>query len=55
MNGFDRAAEQIEDMLERGEISSKEYEEYMADLRQEQRESAQEAAQQAYDDAMGGW
>jgi hypothetical protein len=55
MDPFDRAAEQIERDYDQGVITSDEYQEVIRDLRADAREYAQECADKAYDDAMGGW
>lgn len=52
---YDRAEQEIESAYEKGEISSAEYRQQMRDLNDELRGSAEEAAEQAYNDTMGGW
>lgn len=54
-NWYGRAVQQIEGDYDAGLIDSKEYQAQMRDLKDEMRQSAQDAADQAYDDAMGGW
>jgi uncharacterized membrane protein len=49
MDWFDRAAEELDEQLENGEITDKEYRIEMAYLRAEYRDCAQEAAQDTYD------
>lgn len=53
-NWYERAEEQIERDLSEGLIDSAEYLRQMRDLRAELRAEAQEAAERAYNDAMGG-
>lgn len=53
-NWYERAAEQIDADYEAGLIDAKEHQRQMRDLNDELRQSAQDAADRAYDDAMGG-
>lgn len=55
MDWFDRAVEELERALDNGEITQKEFDSQMRDLRSELRASAEEAADNAYKDAMGEW
>lgn len=50
-----RAEMELEEALERGEITYKEYQREIRDLRRELEMQAQEAADEAYNNAMGGW
>jgi len=45
----------LEDALEAGEISSAEYTKEVNELYRDYQASAEEAAQEAYDDEMGRW
>jgi len=49
----DRAEKQVEESLENGEISDKEYKEQMRDIHAEHEQEGQDAAEQAYNDTMG--
>ena len=53
MDWFDKEAERLEDELERGDISQKEFYREMRDLRAELEGASQEAAEQAYHDYIG--
>ncbi len=53
MNWFDKAADQIEQEYEDGFIDMHEMHSQLADLRGEMQQEAEEAAEQAYSDAMG--
>lgn len=52
---YDKAVEQLEDDLDNGLISNDEFRSQMRDLNDELRGSAEEAAEQAYNDTMGCW
>lgn len=52
---YERAVEEIERDLAEGLIDNAEYQRQMRDLNAELRAEAQECADRAYDDAMGGW
>lgn len=52
MNWFDRAAKEIDDLYDQGQLSNEEYQEEMRGLRDEWRESAHEAAEQIYREQM---
>lgn len=49
----ERAVDEIEQCLEEGLIDEKEYRRQLQDIRSEMRMEAEDAAQRAYDDAMG--
>lgn len=54
MNGpFDKAHEQLEKAYDDGELTDEEFREEERGLRDEQREAAHEAADEAYNDTMG--
>ena len=53
MDPLDRAVRRLEEALERGELTDKEYREEMRALQDEQRGRAEEAAESAYRDVMG--
>jgi hypothetical protein len=46
---YDRAQQELDEDYERGELSSKEYQQAMRDLNMEYEEAAQEAAREAYE------
>jgi hypothetical protein len=50
---FDRAEKEIEDQYHAGELTLKEYNRAMNDLRRELQQEAYDAADQAYQDVMG--
>ncbi len=52
---IDKAEKQIEDDFENGEITDKEYKEQMRDAHAEHEQEAHDAAEQAYNDVIGGW
>lgn len=52
---YERAEDQIDREYADGLIDSKEYQQQMRDLRLEMEGEAEEAAHEAYDDAMGRW
>ncbi|WP_161133359.1 hypothetical protein [Schauerella aestuarii] len=52
---YEKAEDQIDQELADGLIDQKEYQRQMRDLRDEMRGEAEEAAERAYNDAMGGW
>jgi len=51
----DKAEKQLEEELENGEISDKEFREQMKDVYAEYEQEGQDAAEQAYNDVMGNW
>lgn len=53
MDWFDRAAEELEDQLERGELTAEEHKQEMRELKRELESQASEAAGDAYNDIMG--
>jgi len=56
MNGWmDRAEKQLWEAYERGDMSNKEYDAEMRDLRDELQQSAEEAADEAYENVMNGY
>lgn len=55
MNWYDKACEQLDEALNNGEITQKEYREQMRDLREELRAGAEEAAEQARDNYYSSW
>lgn len=52
---YEKAEDEIDQQLADGLIDSKEYQRQMRDLRAEMRGEAEEAARDAYNDAMGDW
>lgn len=52
---YEREEERLTEQLNSGEITRKEYDKYMREIRDELRGQAEEAAERAYDNAMGGW
>lgn len=52
---YDRAEEQIDNDLELGNMTQAEHRAALRDLRDEARGYAEEQAERAYNDAMGGW
>lgn len=54
-NWYDREENALVEQFNNGQISRKEFDEAMRELNQELRAQAQEAADEAYDNAMGGW
>lgn len=52
---YERAEDEIDQELADGLIDSKEYQRQMRDLRLEMESEAEEAAREAYDEAMGRW
>ena len=55
MNWFDKAVDQLEEDLEEGIITDKEFRDEMRSLRAELQGQAEEEAEQAYNDRMGYW
>jgi len=55
MNQFDRELQNLEDDLENGNVSSKEFRKEMRELERDYREFARESAQDAYDEEMNRW
>ena len=55
MTWFEKAEIELEESYERGEISAQELRDGLRDLRDEMRGAAEEAAENAYNDAMGDW
>ncbi len=55
MHWYDRAEEELEDQLERGEITNAEFRSEMRELRSELQGQAEDAAEEAYNDTMGCW
>lgn len=54
-NWYERAYDELVDDLNNGVITRSEFDAGMRDLRDELREAAEEEAQAAYDNVMGGW
>lgn len=54
MEWFDKAVEEIEQDYDNGNISNKEYNEQMRELRCELRGAAEQHAEDAYTDYLGG-
>ncbi|HEY8354573.1 MAG TPA: hypothetical protein VIK69_06100 [Methylophilaceae bacterium] len=54
-NWYERAYDELVDDLNNGVITQSEFDAGMRDLRDELREAAEEEAQAAYDNVMGGW
>ena len=52
---YDKAELQLGESLENGDISEEEYHEEMKNLNEELRQSAEDKAQEAYNDEMGCW
>lgn len=52
---YEKAEDEIDQQLADGLIDGREYQRQMRDLRAEMQGEAEEAAQAAYNDAMGGW
>lgn len=52
---WDRFEEQIDNDLESGAMTPAEHRAALRDLRDEMRGYAEEQAERAYNDAMGGW
>ncbi len=55
MNEYEQAEQDIEEQLENGEITQKEYWEQLRALQRDYTESAEEAARDAYDREMDRW
>lgn len=55
MDQFDRAVDELECDLEEGVITRQEFDKELRLLRESFQAAAEEKAQRAYDDAMGGW
>ncbi len=55
MEWFDKEVERLEEELDRGEITTEEYNKEMRELRHALRGEAEEVAERAYNDTMGGW
>ena len=54
-NGFDREVEMLENDLEAGRISMKEYNEELREMRYSYQANAEESAQEAYQDELSRW
>ncbi len=54
-NWYERAYDELVDDLNNGVITQSEFDAGMRDLRDELRAAAEEEAQAAYDNVMGGW
>ncbi len=52
---YERAEDEIDQQLADGLIDQKEHQRQMRDLRLEMQGEAEEAAREAYNEAMGGW
>ena len=55
MDWYDKAEEELVEALNNGEISNSEFQREMRELNAELRDQAHQAADEAYNDAMGGW
>ncbi len=55
MGWFEKAEQELNEAHERGEISVSELNKELRDLRRELEMQAQENAENAYNDTMGGW
>jgi len=53
LHWVDKAERQLEEELENGMISEKEFRDQMRDVRAEHKQEAHDAAEQAYNDTMG--
>jgi hypothetical protein len=53
MDWFEKAEDELCEQLNNGEITEREFNREMHDLRDEARQGAEDAAQDAYDDYMG--
>ncbi|MEW7985330.1 MAG: hypothetical protein AB2748_22415 [Candidatus Thiodiazotropha endolucinida] len=52
---FERAEDELVEQLNNGEITREEFNREMRELREDLRAGAEEVAQNAFDDYMGGW
>ena len=52
---YERAAEALDDELERGDLTPEEHRRELRELQREMREEAEEAARDAYDREMERW
>lgn len=50
---YDRAVDELEKMLDEGQISNEDFQAEIRELNRELQSSAEEAAEQAYNDHMG--
>ncbi len=55
MNNYDREEDELSEAYNNGELTLKEYNFEMRELRRSYQAEAEEAAQRAYDDVMGNW
>ncbi len=55
MNQIEREIENLENQLDNGEITSREYCKYMKELQLDIRTAAEEAAEEAYREEMSRW
>lgn len=55
MDAFEREEQYLEEQLESGAMTIKEYNKEMRELQRDYRAQAEEAAQRAYDDEMERW
>ncbi len=55
MDQYEREEQDLYDQLERGEISDKEFNEYMRELQRDYQGSAEAAAQEAYENELQNW
>jgi len=55
LHWVDKAIQQVEEELENGGISDKEYREQVRDIYAEHEQEAHDAAEQAYRDTIGCW
>lgn len=54
MDWYDKAEDELVEQLNNGEITRKEFDSEMSELRRELRQQAEDAAQETYDAYMGG-
>jgi len=55
MDQWEQEERDLDEQLERGEITEREYTKRMNKIQQDYRESTRESAQDAYDNEMEGW
>jgi hypothetical protein len=55
MNQYEREEDQLDRDLRDGLITQAEFRQQLRELQREQRGAAEEAAERAYNDTMGGW
>ena len=55
MDWYDKAEKELVEAFNNGEISKSEFQREMRQLNAEPRDQAHQAADEAYNDVMGGW